>query len=557
MKKHTLLITLAFTFITTSTLFVPLSSAEEAYSTEVHINEFIPNPVGDDTALEFIELYNSSSQDITLDGWVIDTGGTATFTIAVGTTISAGGFLTFMSAGYPISLTNSGDHIQFIRPDSVVQDDISYASSKEGHSYIRTGAGTYEDTSIPTPNAPNVSTPTPSPTPFPTVTVTPTPSASPIVYSSNIHVWEFLPNPVGDDNELEFVELYNASDTPVDISGWMLDTGATSTFSFSDGTALGAMEFKAFFSSSHDISLSNSSDRIKLIRPDNVIQDDIVYTSSKEGHSYNRIDTGSYEQSFTPTPGQANVMTASPTPTPRPTSEEDEEKDTDTDTQVVSYDFSSQVVINELLPNPLGSDEENEFIELKNIGSKPVRLFGWTLDDSTKGSPYRFAKNSTIVSGKILLLYRRDTNIALNNDTDTISLFDPRGKVIAKVTYQKPVSEGNSWNRTNGTSFVWSASPTPGKENTTIVQSNVTPSPKPSPPSRRKTTTSTVSSRVSLPIVLGATTATLPWPSLSPSPSTSDTSFNGRQQLFILFGGSIAFAQLISGIFRKEAIWRR
>ncbi len=576
MYRSIKIIAILSVFFIYNVLIFSVSSAEQEYSDAVHINEFIPNPVGIDSELEFIELYNSGDADADLTGWIIDTGGTARFTIENGTILSAKSFLTFYSSDKNIALTNLGDHIQFIRPDTTVQDDIVYTSSIEGHSYIRLDTGEYVDSASPTPNTPNASTPsvtptptpavtpTPIPTPVPTLTPTPSllPSASPISmpYSTEVHVSEFLPNPEGDDSELEFVELHNTDAFDVDLSGWVIDTGPTSRFSLASGTILGSDSYTVFLSSGYDISLSNSSDHIKFIRPDGVVQDDIVYSATKEGHSYNRSNAGTYEQSFAPTPGAANVISPSPTPSPKPASSTSPESEQ----EHMAYIFSSLLVINEMLPNPKGSDEEYEFIEIKNMDTKTVRLAGWTLDDTAKSSGFHFTDES-IGAGKILVFERKKTKISLNNDTDTISLIDPNGKIISSVRYNKVVPEGQSWNRTVGGTYTWSTMLTPGKENTIVVLEKMSPSPKPRKASittPKKKTPSAVRVSVSRsPEVLAARDIKLPWNEtishVVVSPINATLPSNGKQRLFVLFGATAAFAQLASGISRKERIWRR
>lgn len=529
-------------------LFFSVSSAEEGYSTAVHINEFLPNPIGSDSELEFIELYNDSVSSVDISGWVIDTGGNAQFTIDSGTIFMPNSFLTFFSADKNISMTNSGDSIQLRRPDAVAQDTISYTTSTEGYSYIRTQSGLYEENSSPTPNAAN------------TVPVTPTPTPTPVVYSSDIHVSEFLPNPTGDDDELEFVELHNQSSSRIDISGWVIDTGATSRFTITSGTNIEARAFLAFFSALHDISLSNSSDHVQLIRPDALVQDDVSYTESKEGYSYNRNASGVYEQSFTPTPNAPNTITASPSPTPKitatpkPTSEEHVED--------VTYDFSPLIVINELLPSPIGADEEGEFIEIKNTGNRGVQLFGWTLHDATKGTGYRFPKGYSIGPKKILAISRAVTKIALNNTSDTVQLLDPKGNVISRVTYTKPVPEGQSFNRMIDGAFVWSKVLTPHKENVIEAVSLPTPKPTRSPTSvTRKKTVTPRPAAVAMPTVLAIRTEKLPWPEhvsrTVVMPRTPSSPMTGKQHAFVLLGTTAAFLQIASGISHKENIWRR
>lgn len=548
---HIVFITTFFVILICNTLFFSLSRAQVVYSDAVHINEFLPDPIGDDATLEFIELYNNSAVDVDISGWKLDdieNSGSSEFLIPSGTVLPAGGYVSFYRPQTKISLNNDGDHVRFIRPDSIVQDDVVYTSTHEGKSYNRTGAGVYEEYASPTPNAVN------------TIPATPTPTPAPIIYSSDVHVSEFLPNPVGDDSELEFVELHNQSSVAIDLSGWIIDTGTTSRFSMPPGVSIEGGEFRAFFSSPYDISLSNSSDRIQLIRPDLVVQDDISYTTSKEGYSYDRSGAGIYEQSYTPTPSAANLITASPTPTPKPTPPPTPE----VIAEDVVYDFSSLLVINEVLPNPKGPDENGEFIEIKSLDTKPINLFGWTLDDKAKGAAYHFSKDIVIGPKKIIAFYREKTNIALNNSAEIVQLIDPKGKIISIITYAPPIPEGQSFNRSSNSVFAWSETLTPQKENIISVQEKTTVTPMPQKARalvarKNPIVRASFVSRASA--VLGAHTEKLSWPgTVSRTVVSSEYSSppnTGKQHLFVLVGMTFAFLQLASGISYKEGIWHR
>ncbi|MEX2054926.1 MAG: lamin tail domain-containing protein, partial [Candidatus Andersenbacteria bacterium] len=134
---------------------------------------------------------------------------------------------------------------------------------------------------------------------------------------------------------------------------------------------------------------------------------------------------------------------------------------------VTAPTYSDQVVINEVLPNPVGSDTSSEFIELKNIGSATVDLGGWQLDDQEGGStPYTIAAHITIAPGALKVLTRAETKLALNNDTDTVRLLDPTGFVRATTTYTNSPKEGTSHNRLTSGQYQLSATPTSGSENT-------------------------------------------------------------------------------------------
>ena len=123
------------------------------------------------------------------------------------------------------------------------------------------------------------------------------------------------------------------------------------------------------------------------------------------------------------------------------------------------------IFISEVLPNPTGSDTENEFIELFSQHPMPVSLAGWQLDDEEGGSkPFTFIEQ-TIMPGQYLALFRGVTTLALNNDTDSVRLFAPGGQQIDIITYEE-TSEGQSLVRGEDFGLYGSETPTPGEINT-------------------------------------------------------------------------------------------
>ncbi len=539
------------------------SAQEIIYSSDIHISEFLPHPAGGGTTGEFIELHNTSGTSQDISGWVLDdieNGGSNPFTIPLGTMIADDEYLAFYTVSPHVALNDTGDHVRLIRPDAVVQDDVVYTTSKEGYSYNRTDAGGYEELSAPTPNEKNSNKPVvvePSPTP--------TPSPVPIlVYSPDIHINEFLPNPKGDDGTGEFIELINTGNEDVDISEWVLDDveGAGSTpFSIPDETIISAHGFIVVYRTLTKISLNNDIDHVRLIRPDTIVQDDVPYSDAKEAHSFNKTDAEKYEKSSSLTPGAANIISISGTPTPKPEADEDTEKESK-----VTYDFSTKIVINEFLPNPEGEDTELEFIEIKSLDKRNINLFGYSVDDGDGGSaPYLFTKEDSIAPGKILVLFRPKTKIALNNDKDSVQLFDPNKKSISEAAYDEKIIEGQSYNKNANGEWQWSDMITPGKENTISIQEILTPTPKPKV--AKKVSVAKVQA---LPRVLSAVAASpssLPWVEQAKpegvvsrsvvSLGNSPNMFTLRQGIFVFFWLSLAVLQLVSGIRHKERIWQK
>lgn len=133
---------------------------------------------------------------------------------------------------------------------------------------------------------------------------------------------------------------------------------------------------------------------------------------------------------------------------------------------VTTPDYSDEVVINEVLPNPVGTDTASEFIELFNVGDENVDLASWQLDDAEGGSrPYVIPIGTQLLSGEYMLWQRAQTLVALNNTKDSVRLLDPTGKVKDSFTYAASSPEGQSHNRTTQGTYVLSTSLTPGTVN--------------------------------------------------------------------------------------------
>lgn len=132
---------------------------------------------------------------------------------------------------------------------------------------------------------------------------------------------------------------------------------------------------------------------------------------------------------------------------------------------VESKTYSRDIVINEILPNPKGSDLANEWIELYNKGNEEVVLGGWIISDAGIKSKYMIPEGTKVQQGSFLLLERKDTKIAINNTNDEIKLFHPDGNLLDLVSFKGSAKEDYSYNRTLDGAWAWSKRATPGGEN--------------------------------------------------------------------------------------------
>jgi len=127
--------------------------------------------------------------------------------------------------------------------------------------------------------------------------------------------------------------------------------------------------------------------------------------------------------------------------------------------------YSPSVIISEFMPNPLGEDEENEWIELFNQSDQIANLTSWQLDDQEDGSsPFIFPANSLIAPHQFLVLRSPITKISLNNDTDQVRLIYPDGSLATEVSYAGENEQGFSVAFDN-LDYFWTKIPTPGSAN--------------------------------------------------------------------------------------------
>lgn len=117
------------------------------------INELLPN-----ASTEWIEIFNASTSDINIGGYIIDDlrpGGSAPFTIPAGTIIRARGFFVWRTSAY---FNNSGGDANLVAPNGTVVDRFSFTSTSLNRSFVRLpdgGAWSAQMDATPTPGASN------------------------------------------------------------------------------------------------------------------------------------------------------------------------------------------------------------------------------------------------------------------------------------------------------------------------------------------------------------------------------------------------------------------
>lgn len=92
------------------------------------------------------------------------------------------------------------------------------------------------------------------------------------------------------------------------------------------------------------------------------------------------------------------------------------------------------LVIESLLPDPVGDDARDEEVTLRNQGTTAVSLQGWLLRDES-GKVWTLAEGGTLAPGASRTFRRLGMPMSLNNGGDEISLLDPAGAVRDSFRY--------------------------------------------------------------------------------------------------------------------------
>lgn len=98
------------------------------------------------------------------------------------------------------------------------------------------------------------------------------------------------------------------------------------------------------------------------------------------------------------------------------------------------------VIINRFLPNPIGSDTEGEWLEILNNGDSAVSLHGWQIKDAS-GKTFTF-KNLNLKSGEAATFDYKTTKITLNNNGESLYLYNNLGELVSELSFSGSISEG-------------------------------------------------------------------------------------------------------------------
>lgn len=95
---------------------------------------------------------------------------------------------------------------------------------------------------------------------------------------------------------------------------------------------------------------------------------------------------------------------------------------------------AQSVVIEKLMPDPVGSDNVEEYVVIKNKTGSAVNLNGWRLNDASSRI-WRLDGFGTLQASASLKIKRNGMAMTLNNDGDLVELIDPSNAIIDEFRY--------------------------------------------------------------------------------------------------------------------------
>ena len=351
------------------------------------------------SAFEWIELQNTSSNPISLTGVNFNDGIEFTFpgltlepkqsTVIVGNLEEFekiyGTNTNYLIAGeFSGALDNGGEDIQLITAGGEIIQTISYPDNiaNEGHSLVLGLDGWHQSRTL--LGSPGIKELTEFELP-------------------NIFINEVLSNSVLP--QVDTIELYNPNPFPVNISGWLLTDNLRDQLKFKipDGTELPENGYSVFTENDFEnFALDSFGEEVFLIANNLNDQrlgyvDGFKFGDSASGFSLGRHVTSDgkirYEPMSTQTFGSAN-----------------------------SDPVSGPLIITELMYHP--ENDNTEYIEIKNIGSSSFNLQGTGIS----GIDYQFEDpGPTLAPGDILLVVKEDPTIFRNNYSvpENVEIYGP------------------------------------------------------------------------------------------------------------------------------------
>lgn len=460
---------------------------------ELRISEILPYPAASNQ--EYAELFNAGTQCVDISGWRLEDAGGHKYIFPSSTTIAPEEYSVII---HNLFLNNTtGDTLKFFNQNNELVEEVLYEQAIKGLSYsLDTVLEDWRFTSFLTPGAENTFDETHE-----------NEEGTNEEPEEGIILSEIFPNPKSDESVREFIELQNISSENKDIGGWSLIDASQKTFILPKHTIIPENGFLTLYRTQFTFPLNNTgSETISLLDANGNVVDETEYTGTQEDFSYSF--TGSnWRWTKKKTPQTKNEFSKLPNLTVTskkegfaslPLSFSVEVKNTKgslryswdfgdgrhstlaapkhtyaktgnykasvtvrtKSNEITKKDFTVTikkypkypVVITALQPNPKGKDGGQEWLEIKNLSQKNIRLAGWKVATGTDDAVnHAIASHVTLLPEQTLRLTQKDAAFTLPNTTGIVELRYPNDTVANRVTYdEEKISESSVCTPANG-----------------------------------------------------------------------------------------------------------
>ncbi len=211
---------------------------------DIVINEILyHNDPAKEAELEWVEVFNATQHDIDLSLWCLkDDEDAHAFHLPMGTVLSAGEYLVLSNDAlltmltYPIAnvvgdfdfnLSDGGSLVRLFNANGLLMDWVEYGDSSPWPDEADGGGASLEcinpvgDNTLFSNWAPNLEGGTPGAV---------NGVYDPYNNDADIVINEIMYHPVDDNDDAQFLELFNLGSQTVDLSGWQFTRGLTHTF---------------------------------------------------------------------------------------------------------------------------------------------------------------------------------------------------------------------------------------------------------------------------------------------------------------------------------------
>lgn len=270
-------------------------------------------------------------------------------------------------------------------------------------------------------------------------------------------------------NYSDWIELYNSTDTDMDISGFGISDNLSQPmkYRFPDGTTIAAKGYLVVFCSGNEgmqngelhapFGLRSYGEDVVIANRAGRIIDSYSFKNQETDVSMARIPdgTGELQSNSQPSPGYPN-----------------------TGAGYSAFDAANRLPLGGVYISEFGGSTGSvatDWVELHNSTGSAVSLAGYGLSNNPKNPAKWVFPDISIEPGEYLLLYATGSadkaqkknlklNFCISSTGEALFFFDPNGKLIDKLSAGR-MRSGQSYGRDGSDNRFYYAEPTPGAQN--------------------------------------------------------------------------------------------